>query len=185
MSLERNFYRLNENVGVLKVCADVDSPRFINCPITFAFIINLLITDDTTGSIYTYIDGSRGGVWRHAPLEKYWETYKAPHAPSPLDLCLEDTCIACTVRSSSSHTSLHSPEAPMDYTPRSVVFTFGECKRQSCVNISIVNDSIVEKDETFSVALALAPNLDNRIKLDSESAVVEIIDNDGMKCQTN
>ena len=69
----------------------------------------------------------------------------------------------------------------MDYTPRSAVFTFGECKRQSCVNISIVNDSIVEKDESFSVALDSAPNLDNRIKLDPESAVVEIIDNDGMK----
>ena len=69
----------------------------------------------------------------------------------------------------------------MDYTPRSAVFTFGECKRQSCVNISVVNDSIVEKDESFSVALGSAPNLDNRIKLDSESAVVVIIDNDGMK----
>ena len=69
----------------------------------------------------------------------------------------------------------------MDYTPRSAVFMFGGCKRQSCVNISIVNDSIVEKDESFSVALGSAPNLDNRIKLDSESAVVEIIDNDGMK----
>ena len=69
----------------------------------------------------------------------------------------------------------------MDYTPRSAVFMFGECKRQSCVNISIVNDSIVEKDESFSVTLGSAPNLDNRIKLDSESTVVEIIDNDGMK----
>ena len=69
----------------------------------------------------------------------------------------------------------------MDYTPRSAVFTFGECKGQSCVNISIVNDSTVEKDESFSVTLGSAPNLDNRIKLDSESTVVEIIDNDGMK----
>ena len=177
MSLERNFYRLNENVGVLKVCADVDSPRFINCPITFPFIVNLLLTDDTTGIIY---NRSRGGVWRHAPLEKYWETYKAPHASSPLDLCLADTCIACTIQSSFSHISA-SPEAPMDYTPRSAVFTFGECKRQSCVNISIVNDSIVEKDESFSVTLGSAPNMDNRIKLDSESTVVDIIDNDGMK----
>ena len=49
------------------------------------------------------------------------------------------------------------------------------------MNISIVNDSIVEKDESFSVTLGSAPNLDNRIKLDSEIAVVEIIDNDGMK----
>ena len=69
----------------------------------------------------------------------------------------------------------------MDYTSRSAVFTFGECKRQICVNISIVNDPIVEKDETFSVALDSTPNLDNRIKLDSESVMVEIIDNDGMK----
>ena len=61
MSLERNSYRLNENVGVLKVCADVDSPRFINCPITFPFIINLLLTDDTTGSIYMDPEGGGGG----------------------------------------------------------------------------------------------------------------------------
>ena len=44
-----------------------------------------------------------------------------------------------------------------------------------------MNDPIVEKDETFSVALDSTPNLDNGIKLDSESVMVEIIDNDGMK----
>ena len=63
MSLERNSYRLNENVGVLRVCADVDSPRFINCPITFPFIVNLLLTDDTTGSIlYMDPEGGSGGM---------------------------------------------------------------------------------------------------------------------------
>ena len=82
VSLERNSYWFNENVGMLKVCADVYSP-FINCPITFAFIVNLLITDDTTGSIYTYIDGSRGGVWRHAPLEKVLGDLQGPPYPQP------------------------------------------------------------------------------------------------------
>ena len=45
--------------------------------------------------------------------------------------------------------------------------------------MSIVDDAILEDDESFDVTLERTPDLDSRITLDPVDAVVEIIDDDG------
>ena len=48
VGLERTFYRVSENPGVVEVCAVVYSQN-VTCPIEFAFDINLLTTDGSAG----------------------------------------------------------------------------------------------------------------------------------------
>ena len=55
---------------------------------------------------------------------------------------------------------------------------FDSCDKKSCVNISIVDDDVIEDTESFSVLLAETPGLDVRITLDPVEAEIEIIDND-------
>ena len=48
VGLEKTFYQVTENVGMVEVCAFVDSPN-ITCLITFPFDVNLS-TSDITGT---------------------------------------------------------------------------------------------------------------------------------------
>ena len=48
VGLERTFYQISEDVGVVEVCAVAYSQN-ITCPIEFAFNINLLTTDGSAG----------------------------------------------------------------------------------------------------------------------------------------
>ena len=50
VGLERTFYQVSEDVGVVEVCAIVYSPN-ITCPIQFAFNINLSTSDGSAGII--------------------------------------------------------------------------------------------------------------------------------------
>ena len=68
----------------------------------------------------------------------------------------------------------------MDYGALSIVLMFDSCQVRSCADISIVNDTILENDESFDVTLSRTIGLDNRITLDPVDAVVVITDNDGM-----
>ena len=66
----------------------------------------------------------------------------------------------------------------MDYESVSTTFIFAACQIQSCVNITINDDCVVEESgEVFSVHLRRTLGLDRRIRLSSESAVVNITDN--------
>lgn len=56
---------------------------------------------------------------------------------------------------------------------------FETCESRSCVEITIVNDRILEIDETFSVVLNRTSDLDSRITLDPTEAEIIIIDDDG------
>ena len=52
VGLERTFYRVMEDVGVVEVCAIVYRPdRGNTCPITFPFAVRLSTTDDTAGNL--------------------------------------------------------------------------------------------------------------------------------------
>ena len=68
---------------------------------------------------------------------------------------------------------------------------FDRCQRKSCVNLTIVNDDVLEMVESFTVSLG-NPNPNNsiqtedrfahltsRISINPETAVIHIIDNDG------
>ena len=50
VGLEKTFYSVSEDVGVVKVCAILYSPA-INCPIAFPFDIGLSTSDNTAGNI--------------------------------------------------------------------------------------------------------------------------------------
>lgn len=58
------------------------------------------------------------------------------------------------------------------------LLNFNELQMKSCVNMSIVDDAIVENVESFDVTLERTPDLDGRIILDPVDGVVEITDND-------
>ena len=48
VGLERTFYQVSEDVGVVNVCAIVYSPA-VACPIEFFFEVNLIITNGSAG----------------------------------------------------------------------------------------------------------------------------------------
>ena len=56
---------------------------------------------------------------------------------------------------------------------------FSANQRRLCVNISIVDDMIVEQRESFSITLERTPDLNSRITLFPDSAEVVIPNNDG------
>ena len=48
VGLERTFYQVSEDVGVVEVCAIVYSPE-IDCPIAFPFDVSLRTVDGSAG----------------------------------------------------------------------------------------------------------------------------------------
>ena len=62
--------------------------------------------------------------------------------------------------------------APGDYTALYANLTIWAGMMQSCVNISIVNDDIVEYDETFSVTMT---TMNDRLVLINNVAEVTIL----------
>ena len=68
----------------------------------------------------------------------------------------------------------------MDYIGVSTILMFETCDRRHCVNVTIVNDDVLERYvESFDVTLERTPGLDSRIRLDPVDGVVRIIDDDG------
>ena len=64
----------------------------------------------------------------------------------------------------------------MDYNATNEEFTFSSSSLQQCVNIAIVDDSVSEQLETFSVTIDTSVD---RVVLEPNTTVVEIVDNDG------
>ena len=56
---------------------------------------------------------------------------------------------------------------------------FPVCATVSCVNITTINDSLLEGDETFRVTLSRAPDLHKGIRIGRDTALVTIADDDG------
>ena len=57
VGLERTFYQVLEDVGVVEVCAVVYSPN-ISCPISFPFIVGLDTRDRTAGKKFPKVPNS-------------------------------------------------------------------------------------------------------------------------------
>ena len=65
----------------------------------------------------------------------------------------------------------------MDYIAANGEFTFSSSSsNQQCVNITIVDDNVLESLETFSVTIDTSVD---RVVLEPNTTVVEIVDNDG------
>ena len=55
---------------------------------------------------------------------------------------------------------------------------FAACQRESCIDITIVDDNVLEGNESFTLTLD-RNGLDIRIDLDPGDGTVEITDNEG------
>ena len=66
-----------------------------------------------------------------------------------------------------------------DYGNFPVNLSFSACHDEACASIPVVNDDIAEYDESFGIGLERTPHLDRRISLSSETAVLNIVDDDG------
>ena len=64
----------------------------------------------------------------------------------------------------------------MDYDPHSMTSMAVTCERRPCVNITIVDDTVVESLESFAVTLE---NNYMWVTLDPAGGQVKISDNDG------
>ena len=68
----------------------------------------------------------------------------------------------------------------MDYIGLSTILSFPTCGTRQCVNVSIVDDDVMENVESLHVTLERTPGLDVRITLDPVDGVIEIRDDDGL-----
>ena len=64
----------------------------------------------------------------------------------------------------------------MDYVTMDIMFSFDMCETKSCINISVVDDSVTENDEVFNIFL-ISPN--PRFDYDTAIADITIRDNEG------
>lgn len=73
---------------------------------------------------------------------------------------------------------ISSIDAPSDYGAVSTTVTFEECDRRHCFDISITDDEMVEKRESFTVLLNRTAHLDSRVELERVISTVVITDTD-------
>ena len=75
---------------------------------------------------------------------------------------------------------LHSSTvAPADFgAVVSRTLSFSPCDTEHCVDINIVDDFVLENDESFFVTLLRTPVLDSRIDLTPVNEEIVILDND-------
>ena len=59
------------------------------------------------------------------------------------------------------------------------VLEFGVCYKIICVNVPIVDDEIVENDESLELTLERPPGLDSNIILSPADGIVQITEDDG------
>ena len=68
----------------------------------------------------------------------------------------------------------------MDYIGLSTILSFPACETKQCVDVTIVDDDVLENVESFHVTLERTPGLDMKITLDPVDGVVQITDDDGL-----
>ena len=90
------------------------------------------------------------------------------------------------LKSSTFHflNSCYYSESPSDFTALMLESVeFGECETRRCVNITIVDDLVLEMEESFIVVLNRTSQLDSRISLEPTTAEIVIVDDDGRLMQ--
>ena len=66
-----------------------------------------------------------------------------------------------------------------DFVPFIHQLTFEPHDTQKCINVTIIDDTIVENTETFYVDLTQTPDLDSRVVIVHGTSTIEITDDDG------
>ena len=69
---------------------------------------------------------------------------------------------------------------PSDYESLSTILTFDACETQSCVNITIHEDMVLEENELFGITLEGIDGLDERIVLTPVKGQIDIRNADSM-----
>ena len=64
--------------------------------------------------------------------------------------------------------------------PHNTTLSFAACVPMVCSNLIVLDDCVLEEEESFNMFLAVTSDLRTNIKIDKEQAVVTIIDNDSM-----
>ena len=62
----------------------------------------------------------------------------------------------------------------MDYGELSTILSFPTCGTRQCVNVTIVDDDVLENVESFDVTLERNTSLDMRITLDPVDGIISI-----------
>ena len=68
----------------------------------------------------------------------------------------------------------------MDHIGLSTILNFPACETKQCVDVTIVDDDVLENVESFDVTLERTLGLDTRITLDPVDGAIEITDNEGL-----
>ena len=66
-----------------------------------------------------------------------------------------------------------------DYHQLATILTFGKCSMSECIQIDLVDDLMIERDETFYVTLERTPDLGEHIQLHPTEKRVKILNDDG------
>ena len=69
---------------------------------------------------------------------------------------------------------------PMDYGAVNDTLSFEACDIRRCVNVTIINDEVLEGVESLDVTLERTPGLDNKITVMPVDGEIIITDDDGM-----
>ena len=69
-------------------------------------------------------------------------------------------------------------DSSLDYGVVDTILTFAACETRSCVSVFIMDDILLEDDESFNVNLERTLGLNSRITLNPVNGTVEIIDDD-------
>ena len=65
-----------------------------------------------------------------------------------------------------------------DYIAKTTVLTFSPCQVVQCLSVSLRDDCVLERLETFNITLTLPP-VERRIWLDSGTGTISVYDDDG------
>ena len=68
----------------------------------------------------------------------------------------------------------------MDYVQHTTTLVFDACEPLVCDFVTILDDCVVENEESFSLFLAKTNDMDNIININREHGVVTISDHDSM-----
>ena len=75
-----------------------------------------------------------------------------------------------------------TPVVTLDFEALSTSLMFAACETRHCVNVTIVDDIMVESDEIFDINLERTSDLLSSIILNATARMIEITDNDGELC---
>ena len=68
----------------------------------------------------------------------------------------------------------------MDYVQPATTLIFDACESIVCDTVRVLDDCVLEEEETFDISLTIPTGQDPRIRIDRGHGVVTIVDTDSM-----